>query len=188
MAAAAVPYLIALSVAASAYQGYSQYSAAKSQAAFAGYQNEVQNQQLKQEARNAEIQQIGEENRRLADARSLAASNRAQLAAYGQNSNMSFLGGLTQADQRSLTTSIQDIRLAGVTQQSRIADQIAVNRVSSSNAAFGARQAGWNAIGSTIGAAAQGYGMYSMYGTPAARAPAFNYMTGMEDRAGRGFA
>jgi hypothetical protein len=186
MAAAALPYLIALSVGATAYQGYSQYQTAKSQAAFTSYQNEIQNQQLRQEARNTEIQQMGEENRRLADARSLASSNRAQLAAYGLSDNRSFTGGLTAADQRSLTTSIQDIRLAGATQQSRIADQIAVNRVSSSNAAYGARQAGYSAIGSTIGAGVQGYGMYSMYNTPT-RQPAFNYMTGMEDRAGRGF-
>jgi hypothetical protein len=175
------------STAATAGSGYMQYQSAKSQSAFTSYQNEVQNQQLRQEARNAEIQQIGEENRRLADARSLASSNRAQLAAYGLSDNRSFTAGLTAADQRSLTTSIQDIRLSGVTQQSRISDQIAVNRASSSNAAYGARQAGYSAIGSTIGAAAQGYGMYSMYGTPAARTPSFNYMTGMEDRASRGF-
>lgn len=187
MGAAAVPILIAASVGATAYQGYSQYQTAKSQAAFQNYQSEIQNQQLKQEARNMEIQQMGEENRRLADARSLASSNRAQLAAYGLGENRTFIGGLTRADQRSLTTSIQDIRLAGATQQSRIADQIAVNRASSANLNYGVRQAAYGAIAGTIGSAANAYGMYSMYNTPSSTTPSYRYMPGMEDRAGRSY-
>lgn len=166
MGVAALPYIAVASGLLTAGQSYMQYQSAKSQAAFQNYQNEIMNQQLRQEARNAEIQQIGEENRRLAEARSLASSNRAQLAAYGLGENISFLGGLTQADTRSLRTSIQDIRLAGVTQQSRIADQIAVNRASSANASAGVRQQMWSSIGSTLAGAANAYSMYSMYRTP----------------------
>lgn len=157
---------VIVSTAATAGSGYMQYQGAKSQAAFGSYQNEIMNQQLRQEARNAEIQQIGEENRRLADARSLAASNRAQLAAYGVGENISFLGGLTPADTRSLRTSIQDIRLSGATSQSRIADQIAVNRASSANASAGVRQQMWSSIGSTIAGAANAYSYYNAYRTP----------------------
>jgi hypothetical protein len=161
---------VIVSTAATAGSGYMQYQGAKSQAAFTSYQNEIMNQQLRQEARNTEIQQIGEENRRLADARSLAASNRAQLAAYGVDENISFLGGLTPADTRSLRTSIQDIRLSGATSQSRIADQIAVNRASSANASAGVRQQMWSSIGSTIAGAANAYSYYNAYRTPSSGA------------------
>lgn len=165
MGAAAVPYLIALSVGASAYQGYSQYQAAKSQAAFQQYEMAVQNRQLTQDAKNAEIQAIEQENLRLRAAREQMSTNRATMAAFGVGENASFLMGATEADRRAIRTTLADTRLGLATNLSRISDQISVNRYSAANAGYGARMAGYNAIGGLVGAGADAYGFYSRYGS-----------------------
>lgn len=166
MGAAALPLLIAASVAASGAAAYSQYSTAKSQAAFQQYSMAVQNQQLEQDKKNAEIQAISQENLRLQAAREQMSTNRATLAAFGQGSNQSFLMGATAADQRALRSTVADTRLGLATNISRLSDQIGVNRYSASNAGYGARMAGFNAIGSFVGSAANAGMYYGRYGTP----------------------
>jgi len=156
MGAAAVPLLVAASVGSTAFSAYSQYSAAKSQAAFQQYEMTVQNQQLAQDAKNAEIQAIEQENLRLQASREQMSSNRATLAAYGLGSNSSFLMGATAADQRALRTTVADTRLGLATNLSRLSDQIGVNRYSAANAGYSARMAGYSAIGRVGGSLAEG--------------------------------
>lgn len=165
-AAPAIPYLIAASTLISAGGIYMQYQSQQSAAKFQQYQLEVQNQQLEQERRATEIQQMQEENRRLEEARRIASSNRATLAASGIGENMSFMMGMTPGDTRRLSSDIANIRLGSLTAQSRLADQIAVNRVSSANAAYTARAAGWTALGDLAQTGLQSYGYYRTYGTP----------------------
>ena len=175
--------LVAGSVLASGASAYSQYSAASSQAAYQQYEMTVQNQQLAQDAKNAEIQAMEQENARLQASRETMSSNRATLAAFGQSSNASFLMGATEADRRALTTGVADIRLGLGTSLSRLSDQIGVNRYSASNAGYGASMAGFNAIGSIGASLAQGGSYLSRYGTPSTQT--FRSFPGMEDRAGR---
>jgi hypothetical protein len=166
MGAAALPLLIAASVAASGAAAYSQYSTAKSQAAFQQYSMAVQNQQLEQDKKNSEIQAISQENLRLQAAREQMSTNRATLAAFGLGENQSFLMGATAADQRALRNTVADTRLGLATNLSRLSDQIGVNTYSASNAGYGARMAGINAIGGFVGSAAQAGMYYNRYNTP----------------------
>lgn len=163
-AAPAVPYLIAASTLLSAGSIYMQYQNAQAQSKFEQYQLQVQNQQLEQERKNMEIQQAIEENRRLEEAGRIASTNRATLAASGLGENMSFLMGRTPGDVRRLNDDIANIRLGAMTEQSRIADQIAVNNASAANARFAGQAARWNALGDLAQTGMQSYAFYSTYG------------------------
>lgn len=109
---------------------YAQASAAaQTEADFRNYQLGVQNRQLEEDRKLAELQALETENQRRDRAREIRAANEAFIAGSGVGESRSFLQGAAEAGDEALRKDITGIRLQGSVATGRITDQIAVNRV-----------------------------------------------------------
>ncbi len=153
--------LLAASTAVSAVGGIAQAgmasAAAESEAAFRNYQIEIQNRQLEEDKKQAEIQALQQENARQEAARRARATNEAFIASSGVGENISFLQGAEVVADQNLRRDVASMRLNAAIGQSRIADQIMVNKAEGQFAtvkAGMASQAAWtSAVTGTIGSA-----------------------------------
>ena len=124
--------LLAASTAVSTIGGFAQAgmtaAAAESEAAFRNYQLEMQNRQLAEDKKQAEIQAIQQENARQDAARRARATNEAFIASSGVGENISFLQGADVVAEKNLRQDVASMRLNAAIGQNRIADQIMVNK------------------------------------------------------------
>lgn len=161
--------LAAASTAVSAVGGIAQAgmasAAAESEAAFRNYQIEIQNRQLEEDKRQAEIQALQQENARQEAARRARAANEAFIASSGVGDNISFLQGAEVVADQNLRRDVASMRLNAAIGQNRIADQIMVNKAEGQFATVKAgmtSQAAWtgaitNTVGSALSNAYKGY-------------------------------
>ncbi len=126
----------------------------------------LQQQQMESQAQAQRLQALEAEAARLEDFRRQRAANLAALASMGLSENRSFLDGIEPSNERALQFDLRNLRLGMLGQESRLADEIRVNRagVSMNNANRSASNFGSmiSLAGSAIGAAQ----FNSMYGTP----------------------
>lgn len=161
--------LLVASTAVSAAGGMAQAgmasAAAESEAAFRNYQIEIQNRQLEEDKKQAEIQALQQENARQEASRRARAANEAFIASSGVGENISFLQGAEVVADENLRRDVASMRLNAVIGQSRIADQIMVNKAEGQFATAKASmtsQAAWtgaitNTVGSALSNAYKGY-------------------------------
>jgi hypothetical protein len=165
--------LLVASTLVSAVGGAVQYAqtsaAAESEAAFRNYQLDVQNKQLEEDRRLAELQALETENQRRDRAREIRAANEAYTAGSGVGENRSFLQGSGVAADAALRQDITNIRLQGSVARGRITDQIGVNRVEQQfamqRASMIGSQAASSAIFGTIGSGITNAYRYNQYKT-----------------------
>jgi hypothetical protein len=139
-------------------------AAAESEAAFRNYQLEVQNKQLEEDRKMAELQALQTENARLLQARKIRAQNEAFIAASGVGESRSFLQGADVASEQNLRQDVANLRLTNVQTTSRIADQIAVNRAEGAFQTAKAGMTGQSAyINAAFNAASSGLNNYTKY-------------------------
>jgi hypothetical protein len=103
------------------------------------YQLDIQNRQLANDRKLAELNASQVEIERRKEARRLRATNEAFLAGSGIGQSMSFLEGADKAADRALRQDVASLRLNLATTTSRIADQIAVNKAQSQFSSFSSR-------------------------------------------------
>jgi len=162
--------LLLVSTAVSAVGGVAQAgmtsAAAESEAAFRNYQIEIQNRQLEEDKKQAEIQALQQENARQDASRRARATNEAFIASSGIGENISFLQGAEVVADQNLRRDIASMRLNAAIGQNRIADQIMVNKVEGQ---FATARAGMTSQGAYIGAitntASNALGNYYRYRT-----------------------
>jgi len=155
----------AVSAVGGAVQAGQASAAAESEAAFRNYQIEIQNRQLEEDRKQAEIQALQQENARQEASRRARASNEAFIASSGIGENISFLQGAEVAAEKNLRTDVASLRLNAAIGQNRIADQITVNKAEGQFATAKAgmtSQAAWtgaitNTVGSALSNAYKGY-------------------------------
>jgi hypothetical protein len=104
-------------------------AAAESEAAFRNYQIEIQNRQLEEDKKQAEIMGLQQENARQDASRRARAANEAFIASSGIGENISFLQGAEVVADQNLRRDVASLRLNTAIGQNRIADQIMVNKV-----------------------------------------------------------
>jgi len=147
----------AVSAVGGAVQAGQASAAAESEAAFRNYQIEIQNRQLAEDKKQAEIQALQQENARQDASRRARATNEAFIASSGVGENISFLQGADVVAEKNLRTDVASLRLNAVIGQNRIADQIMVNKAEGQFATAKAgmtSQAAWTgAVTSTVGSA-----------------------------------
>lgn len=114
-------------------------SAAQAENEYRQFQLDVQNKQLENDRKLAELNASQVENQRRQEARRLRATNEAFLAGSGIGQSMSFLEGADKAADRALRQDIASLRLNLATTTSRIADQISVNKAQSQFSSASAR-------------------------------------------------
>lgn len=114
-------------------------SAAQAENEYRQYQLNIQNKQLENDRKLAELNASQVENQRRQEARRLRATNEAFLAGSGIGQSMSFLEGADKAADRALREDVASLRLNLATTTSRIADQIAVNKAQSQFSSASAR-------------------------------------------------
>jgi len=145
--------LLIASTAVSAIGGVAQAgmtsAAAESEAAFRNYQIEIQNRQLEEDKKQAEIQALQQENARQEASRRARATNEAFIASSGVGENISFLQGADVVAEENLRRDVASMRLNAVIGQNRIADQITVNKAEGQ---FATARAGMTSQGAYIGA------------------------------------
>jgi hypothetical protein len=155
----------AVSAVGGAVQAGQASAAAESEAAFRNYQIEIQNRQLEQDKKQAEIQGLQQENARQDASRRARAANEAFIASSGIGENISFLQGAETVADENLRRDIASMRLNTIIGQNRIADQIMVNKAEGQFATAKAgmvSQGAWtgaitNTIGSALSNAYKGY-------------------------------
>jgi len=155
----------AVSAVGGAVQAGQASAAAESEAAFRNYQIEIQNRQLAEDKRQAEIQGLQQENARQEASRRARAANEAFIASSGIGENISFLQGAETVADENLRRDIASLRLNTAIGQNRIADQIMVNKAEGQFATAKAgmiSQGAWtgaitNTVGSALSNAYKGY-------------------------------
>jgi hypothetical protein len=147
---------------ASVYSGVSGAQQARSQAEFARYNADLQNQQVKEQQELAMIAASEQEVERMREYRRLRAANEAIIASSGVGQNMGFLEGADDFAKRLLEEDLAAMRLSATAGQNRFATQIAVNRAQADfTAGIAAMQGRDSLIRGASGAAAQG-GSYAI--------------------------
>jgi hypothetical protein len=124
-------------------------AAAESEAAYRNYQIEIQNRQLAEDKKQAEIQALQQENARQDASRRARATNEAFIASSGVGENISFLQGAEVVADQNLRRDVASMRLNAAIGQNRIADQIMVNKTEGQ---FATAKAGMTSQGAYIGA------------------------------------
>lgn len=116
-------------------------------------QLQVQNTQLIEDMRLAEVQAMQQENERQDQARRLRAANDAFIAGSGVGENISYMQGTDKANDLAVRQDVANLRLQSAVQRGRIVDQIGVNRMENQfayrKAALTSRQATTNAFFNT---------------------------------------
>jgi hypothetical protein len=121
----------ALSAGASIYQGVVNADLAQMEADSRDKQLAIQNKQLEEDRRLAQVQATQQENERQRQARRLRAQNESYIAAAGIAANISYQQGIDPANEKALKYDIANLRLTSKVQRGRMLDQIAVNRLES---------------------------------------------------------
>ena len=155
----------AVSAVGGAVQAGQASAAAETQAAFRNYQIDIQNRQLEEDKKQAEIQGLQQENARQDASRRARAANEAFIASSGVGENISFLQGAETVADENLRRDVASLRLNTAIGQNRIADQIMVNKAEGQFATAKAgmtSQAAWtgaitNTVGSALSNAYKGY-------------------------------
>lgn len=155
----------AVSAVGGAVQAGQASAAAESEAAFRNYQIDIQNRQLEEDKKQAEIMGLQQENARQDASRRARAANEAFIASSGVGQNISFLQGADVVADENLRRDVASLRLNTTIGQNRIADQIMVNKAEGQFATAKASmtsQAAWtgaitNTIGSALSNAYKGY-------------------------------
>lgn len=114
-------------------------SAAQAENEYRQFQLDIQNKQLENDRKLAELNASQVETQRRQEARRLRATNEAFLAGSGIGQSMSFLEGADKAADRALRQDVASLRLNLATTTSRIADQISVNKAQSQFSSASAR-------------------------------------------------
>lgn len=112
---------------------------------FRSKQLQVQNTQLIEDMRLAEVQAMQQENERQEQARRLRAANEAFIAGSGVGENISYLQGTQKANDLALRQDISNLRLQSAVTRGRLVDQIGVNRLENQFGATRARMIGQQA-------------------------------------------
>ena len=131
------------------------------QAGMLSLQMDEQKKQLREQQQFERLKAQEAELARLEDYRGLREANLSAIAGSGVGQNLSFLSGVSSADEKALKLDLGNIRLGMLGEQNRIANQIRVNdidvRMAKSNAKSANVAAGIGFIKSAANAA-QYYG------------------------------
>jgi hypothetical protein len=127
-----------VSLAASAVGTIATIDSNNYQAGMLKLQMDEQKSQLREQQKFEQLKAQEAELARLEDYRGLREANLLAIAGSGVGQNLSFLGGVSEADEKALRMDLSNIRLGMLGEQNRIANQIRVNdidvRMAKSNA------------------------------------------------------
>ena len=127
-----------VSLAASAAATVATIDSNNYQAGMLKLQMDEQKSQLREQQKFEQLRAQEAELARLENYQGLREANLLAVAGSGVGQNLSFLGGVTQADEKALRMDLSNIRLGQLGEQNRIANQIRVNdidvRMAKSNA------------------------------------------------------
>lgn len=122
-------------------------SSAKGNKKAALYKAKLEQKQIEEQRRTAQIQAMDTENQRAAAYEQAKASSLAAIGAAGIGEHMSFIQGMDPNQRKQLARDVMNTRLNLAQTESSLADQVGVTEASKSMAKFNAKM-------QTIGAAA----------------------------------
>jgi hypothetical protein len=155
-----------VSLAASAIGTVASIDNSNYQAGMLELQMDEQKKQLREQQKFEQLKAQEAELARLEDYRGLREANLLAIAGSGVGQNLSFLGGVSEADEKALRMDLSNIRMGQLGEQNRIANQIRVNDIDVGMAKSNAKSANLAAGIGFVRDAAKAADFYSRNKTP----------------------